>query len=204
MQLVDLHDNSKLMLACDDGTVRVWRNCGLHDEYPQPELVTAFHMFTDMVPTAKGGGIVLHWNQTEQKLIASGETRSIRLWDAVKEMKIRDYSTGTESSVTSMTSNDGNLICVGCKDGSVRVFDDRLMPQDSRVLTFYEQKSWILDVHIYPNERNVHILSGSLSGEIKWYDKRWPNPIKSINTGIGMTSMSVHPESDVFAWFVCL
>lgn len=201
IQLINTHDLTQLMTACDDGTVRVWRDFTLNDKFERPKLVTAFHIFNDMQPCSKSG-VILSWNQSEHKLIASGETRVIRLWDATKEMKIRDLNTGADSCVTSISTDCSHLICVGCSDGSVRVFDDRLMPHDSRVHTFYEHKGWIVNAHIYPHEDRFLIISGSLTGDIKWFDKRnATHPIKSISTGLGMTAMSVHSEANVFAWY---
>lgn len=202
IKLLNTHDLTQLMTGCDDGSVRVWRNFMSADKSEKPKLVTAFYIFNDMQNSTKNG-VILSWNQFEHKLIASGETRVIRLWDANKEMKIRDLNTGADSCVTSISTDDSHLICVGCSDGSVRVFDDRLMPHDSRVHTFYDHKGWIVNAHMYPHEDRFLIISGSLTGDIKWFDKRnATHPIKSISTGLGMTSMAVHSEANVFAWYV--
>jgi regulator-associated protein of mTOR len=202
IQLLNTNDNTLLMTGCDDGSIRIWRNFGINGRNESPEMVTAFHIFNDIQSSSKSSGVILSWNQSEQNLIATGEPRVIRLWDARKEMKIRDLTTGADTCVTSISTDNSHLICVGCGDGSVRVFDDRLMPHDSRVFTFYEHKSWIINAHIYPDhQKHVHIISGSLTGDIKWFDKRLPTSVKSISTGLGMTAMSVHPEADVFAWY---
>lgn len=204
IRLLNTHDMTQLMTGCDDGTVRVWRNFMTSDKSEKPKLVTAFHIFNDMMPSNKSG-VILSWNQLEQKLIASGETRVIRLWDARKEMRIRDLNIGADTCVTSICTDESHLICIGCSDGSVRVFDDRLMPHDSRVHTFYEHKGWIINAHLYPHEDRFLIISGSLTGDIKWFDKRnATHPIKSISTGLGMTSMAVHSEANVFAWYLSL
>ena len=200
IELLNTHDLTQLMTVCDDGSIRVWRNIMNADNSEKPRLVTAFQIFND-IQTSKSG-VILSWNQLEQKLIASGETRVIRLWDARKEMKIRDLNIGADTCVTSISTDGSHLICIGCSDGSVRVFDDRLMPHDSRVHTFYEHKGCIVNAHIYPHEDRFLIISGSVTGDIKWFDKRnATHPIKSKNTGLGMSAMAVHSEANVFAWY---
>ena len=51
----------------------------------------------------------------------------------------QDIPTEAESCVTSLVSDYGrSLLVVGCGDGSVRLFDRRLPPNDSRVMTMRE------------------------------------------------------------------
>ena len=38
------------------------------------------------------------------------------------------------------------LLVVGCGDGSVRLFDRRLPPNDSRVMAMREHQSWVVNV----------------------------------------------------------
>ncbi|XP_054159125.1 regulatory-associated protein of mTOR-like isoform X2 [Oppia nitens] len=199
LKLINTHDLTQLMTSCDDGSIRVWKDFTLNDKSEKIKLVTAFYIFNDMQPNNKNG-VIFEWNQWQHKLIASGEPRVIRLWDADKEMKIRDMNTGADKDVTSLSTDNSHYICVGYNDGSVRVFDDRLMPHDSRVHTFYDNKGYIVNAHIYPYEDGFLIISGSSTGDIKWFDKRnATHPIKSINTGLGMTAMTFHLEANVFA-----
>lgn len=60
----------------------------------------------------------------------------------------QDIPTGAESCVTSIVSDNigRSLLVVGCGDGSVRLFDRRLPPNDSRVMTLREHRSWVVNV----------------------------------------------------------
>lgn len=39
----------------------------------------------------------------------------------------------------------------GCGDGSVRLFDRRLSPQEARVMTWREHSVWVVDVNLRTN-----------------------------------------------------
>jgi len=40
------------------------------------------------------------------------------------------------------------LMVAGCGDGSVRLFDRRLSPQEARVMTWREHSAWVVDVNL--------------------------------------------------------
>lgn len=52
--------------------------------------------------------------------------------------------------------NKTGLITIGCADGSVRLFDRRLNPNEAKVKTWREHSTWILDIQI----RGDKIISG--------------------------------------------
>jgi len=84
----------------DDGNVKVWRNCvpdaGVVASSPQ--LVTAWQALTDMLPIAKGSGLVIDWDQTSSLMYTSGDVRIIRIWDVDTELRVQ-----VSSLVFSMT-----------------------------------------------------------------------------------------------------
>jgi len=47
----------------------------------------------------------MSWEQKQQQLLAAGDSPKIRLWDAEKELKICDIPSGTDTSVTSISSD---------------------------------------------------------------------------------------------------
>lgn len=202
LQLVNPHDITTLMLACDDGSVRAWRIHNIQDiNPPQPQLVTAFQIFSESSMSQKAAGTLIEWNQALCELYAAGDSKVIRIWDPEKEMKVGDIPTGVDCSITSLSTDGANLICAGCQFGNVRIYDKRVAHNDSRVLTFRDHCNWITNAYIYPeNAKHFHVISGSLSGDVKFWDKRLSNAIKTINVSQGMTTMSVHPEADIFAW----
>ncbi|XP_053210164.1 regulatory-associated protein of mTOR-like isoform X3 [Panonychus citri] len=201
-QLVNSHDITILLLACDDGNVKAWKLHSLQQDNSPPQLVTAFQILDELTrsPGSKGGsGIRIHWNQESRHLIGAGDSKMIRIWDSEKEARLRDLPTGADCSVTSLSS-DGSIICAGCQDGTIRLFDERCSPNDTRILTFREHAKWVVNAHLYPdNQKHVNVLSASTEGIVKFWDKRSPSAIKTIAVSQGLTSMAIHPEADVFA-----
>ena len=65
--------------------------------------------------------------------------------------------------MTSLVSDSvgRSLLVVGCGDGSVRLFDRRLSPNDSRVMTLREHHSWVVNV-VLEKECSESIISGRL------------------------------------------
>lgn len=86
------------------------------------------------------------WHQETQTIFAAGESRVIRLWDADKELKICDITTGTESGVVELVCNRNGLCAAGCTDGSIRLYDKRLPATNARVETYCEYIQPVLSV----------------------------------------------------------
>lgn len=195
--LVNPHDLSLLMIGSDDGSIKVWKDYNV--EKSHPKLVTAFQVFGDTVVTKKD--IISHWEQESCQLFAAGEPRVIRIWDSCRELKVQDMNTGADCSITSLSSDDEHLVCAGCQDGSIRIFDKRLNSNECRVLTFREHTRKIVKAHIFPgHEKHVSVISGSEDGDVRFWDKRILSSVKHMKIGNDLTSMDVHSDADVFAW----
>lgn len=169
MQLINPAEWTATMFGCDDGSVRLWKLHSIYRDYTlKPKLVSAFNMFNDTSPFGRSTGTLLHWEQKNLTLCAAYDNK-ICIWDAVKEMKVRDLITGSDSPpVSTLHSNEANLICAGCQDGSLRIFDKR----SQNNLTFRSVKSSpITNAHIFPKD-DKYIISGSASGDIKFFDPR--------------------------------
>jgi len=71
--------------------MKVWRNyvpeAGTLSSSAQ--LVTAWQVLTDMLPIAKGSGLVVDWDQTSSLLYTSGDVRIVRIWDAETELRVQ-------------------------------------------------------------------------------------------------------------------
>lgn len=212
MQLLNEAETASIMLGCDDGSVKLWKlrrgpdGYGWRDTASSPKLVTAFNVFHQMIPNAKSPGTLLHWEQATGELIAAGDSKLIRIWDAHKEMKSKDLVLGSDNPlVTSIHSDRSHCIGVGCNDGSVRIYDKRLAMNESRVITFREHNSAIVNAHLFPdNEKHAYIISGSTSGDIKFWDKRSASrSIKTIQMpgNSNLTAMSFHSIAETFAWY---
>ena len=79
-----------LLLLADDGNIKIWRNFFPESETQLAvEMVSAWQAVTDMLPTTKGAGLVADWDQSAALLYASGDVRSVRVWDVQKELKVQ-------------------------------------------------------------------------------------------------------------------
>ncbi|KAK3091702.1 hypothetical protein FSP39_022003 [Pinctada imbricata] len=199
MDFINPHDNTLLLCGSDDGAVRLWRNC-LSETNEGKELVTAFQAITEMIPTARRSGLVLDWEQETGTLLASGDVRIIRLWDAQTETKVQDIPTGADSCVTSMASDSfgRSLLIAGCGDGTVRLYDRRLAPSECRVMTLREHSRWILKVHLQRGSEGK-IISASSGGDIRFWDPRFTESVRTLNLQQGLTSVEIHKHADVLA-----
>ncbi|XP_075231155.1 regulatory associated protein of MTOR complex 1 [Lycorma delicatula] len=207
LDFVNPHDIALLLVGSEDGAVRLWSNYTSRE----PTLVTAWQALPDMTPICKphstgssGGGpsagLVMAWDQQEQKLVVAGDTRIIRTWDAHRELKVGDIPTGADSCVTSLSidSSGGPLLAAGCGDGSVRLFDRRLPAQEARVMTYREHASWVVCVSLRGDATNT-LLSGCVRGDVRFFDIRCHTSKLTCTTSQYMTSMAVHRNADVFA-----
>ncbi|KTF84667.1 hypothetical protein cypCar_00043268 [Cyprinus carpio] len=76
-------------------------------------------------------GMVVDWEQETGLLMTSGDVRVIRIWDTEREMKVQDIPTGADSCVTSLSCDpQRSLVAAGLGDGSVRVYDRRMGPNE--------------------------------------------------------------------------
>lgn len=72
-------------------------------------------------------------------------------------------------------------MCVGCGDGTVRVFDRRLSPHESKIITFREHTSWVVNAALI-NEREI------ISGRYRFGD---------LPMHVLLTSLSILLISDI-------
>jgi regulatory associated protein of mTOR len=77
--------------------VRVYRNYE-NDQSPM-ELVTSFRALNDRIKVKRGSGMVLDWQQSNGILLASGDVRIVRVWDAHRELclQVRDKASSRSS-----------------------------------------------------------------------------------------------------------
>lgn len=100
-------------------------------------------------------GMVLTWQQMDQKIVVGGDSKYLRIWDAEKEMKFGDIPLNADSAVKTLTSSPDGVIAAGFKDGSVRLFDKRCAPVDAKLMTFRDHTSTILAACIRDDCENL-------------------------------------------------
>ena len=147
-------------------------------------------------------GLVTSWEQRTLTLAVTGDVRIVRIWDAESELKKVDFPTGADCCVTSLdTDGTGSMMVVGCGDGSVRLFDRRITPNEARVMTWREHNAWVLGAYFLKNGLHPsRLISASSSGDVKIFDLRKNSSQTTVQTGRGITSFAVHDDANNFAW----
>ncbi|XP_053150841.1 regulatory-associated protein of mTOR isoform X3 [Hemicordylus capensis] len=205
MEYLNGQDYSLLLTATDDGAIRVWKNFA--DLEKNPEMVTAWQGLSDMLPTTRGAGMVVDWEQETGLLMTSGDVRVIRIWDTDREMKVQDIPTGADSCVTSLSCDSHrSLIVAGLGDGSVRVFDKRMALSECRVMTYREHTAWVVKAYLQKHPEG-NIMSVSVNGDVRFFDPRMPESVKVLQIVKGLTALDIHPQANLFACaasFPCL
>uniref|UniRef100_A0A6Q2Y7L3 Raptor N-terminal CASPase-like domain-containing protein n=1 Tax=Esox lucius TaxID=8010 RepID=A0A6Q2Y7L3_ESOLU len=180
----------------DDGALRIWKNFA---DQRNPEMVTAWQGLSDMLPTTRGAGMVVDWEQETGLLMASGDVRVIRIWDTEREMKVQDIPTGADSCVTSLScDSQRSLIAAGLGDGSVRIYDRRMGPNECRVMTYREHTSWVVKAHLQ-KQTDGNIISVSVDGDVRFFELRSPDSVNVLQTVKGLTALDIHPQANLFA-----
>ncbi|XP_077780213.1 regulatory-associated protein of mTOR isoform X4 [Podarcis muralis] len=197
MEYLNGQDCSLLLTATDDGAIRVWKNFA--DLEKNPEMVTAWQGLSDMLPTTRGAGMVVDWEQETGLLMTSGDVRIIRIWDTDREMKVQDIPTGADSCVTSLSCDSHrSLIVAGLGDGSVRVYDRRMALSECRVMTYREHTAWVVKAYLQKHPEG-NIMSVSVNGDVRFFDPRMPESVKVLQIVKGLTALDIHPHANLFA-----
>jgi regulator-associated protein of mTOR len=128
-------------------------------------MVSSFRALNTLISVRKGSGLVLEWQQGPGVIVAGGDSRSIRLWDAHRECalsvsvyrsgfdepvftSLQEISTQSESPLTSLATDPENnmMFIAGFGDGNIKLFDRRLEEGDSVVRVWREHSSWVQGV----------------------------------------------------------
>lgn len=93
MQWINEARSSLLCVGTNDGAVRVWRDV-LESNASEPTLATALNVLPDINPSDRGSGLVFDWLQSAGKLIAGGNSSTVRLFsiNAVIEKELTRYA----------------------------------------------------------------------------------------------------------------
>ncbi|KAI5786219.1 raptor N-terminal caspase like domain-containing protein [Pyronema domesticum] len=198
IKLLNEDDVALLMTGSGDGVVRIYRN---YESEQNCELVSSWRALTDLLPSQRSSGLVADWQQGRGTMLVGGDMKVIRVWDAPREMCMSDIPARSGSCITSLTSEQvaGNIFVAGFGDGAVRVYDRRLAPRDSMVRAWKDHKSWIVKVHMQRGGMR-ELVSGAATGEVKLWDIRMDQPVKSFNAhSKGMRNLAVHEHAPVIA-----
>ncbi|SPO20502.1 related to KOG1 - Subunit of TORC1, a rapamycin-sensitive complex involved in growth control [Ustilago trichophora] len=199
--------DAMLLVGSAEGNVRIYR----HYDSPAhtagfrgPELASSFQALPDLVRSKRPSGLVVDWLQGSGHLLAGGDSRVIRVWDAHRELCVVDIPTRASSCVTSISSESdfGHLFVAGFGDGTVGVYDRRNPPEASLVRLWEEHQTWVQDVHLQ-KRGSRELVTASVDGEVRLWDMRVRSSIAKLSLGgkLGgkLSCMAVHERIPLFA-----
>eukprot|EP00002_Diphylleia_rotans_P019938 TRINITY_DN3858_c0_g2_i1.p1 TRINITY_DN3858_c0_g2~~TRINITY_DN3858_c0_g2_i1.p1 ORF type:complete len:1260 (+),score=219.57 TRINITY_DN3858_c0_g2_i1:53-3832(+) len=188
-------DLNLLAASSDDAVVRIWRNYDLSGEQ---QLVSAWRAFPTLSLKQNGSGLVMDWSTESDVIVTSGDVKSIKLWSVERELSFQEIPTETDASVTCIAASR-NTMSVGFSDGMVKLYDIRAPNTSSLVQTFTEHKAWVVNTFIQKHGQQ-DIISGSVSGDIRFWDVRAGASVKSITAhSSSMVSFTAHDNVPLLA-----
>ncbi|KXN84995.1 WD repeat-containing protein mip1 [Leucoagaricus sp. SymC.cos] len=191
-----------IVVGSAEGIVRLYRNFDPVLEQGPVQIVSAFRALNEVIQSRQGTGLVMDWKQSAGTLLAGGDSRVIKVWDAQTETQGLDLDTNSESPVTAISSDMGNsqTFAASFADGMVKIFDRRIEDEDSIVRTYSDHTAWVQNVRWHAR-KGYQLMSASVDGQIKLWDMRGPPlPIKTSNIQPqGLAAFDAHPLTDVSA-----
>jgi regulator-associated protein of mTOR len=193
----------------------------------KPSLISSFFAAPDIVTDKRySSGLVLDYQQFGGKLTAGGNTKYIRSWDIAMEKCVNTFESKSDACLTTLTTawdysfDSGysglgpDVIVCGYGNGSLRVFDTRSIKGDVLYLSdlsrsssarrrkyseYDEHTSWIVDVSFTTYGGRHEVVSGCVSGNIKFWDLRYSSSVRTIDHKMQMTALAAHSNVPMFA-----
>ncbi|GAB4856275.1 Regulatory-associated protein of TOR 1 [Ancistrocladus abbreviatus] len=200
--LVNELDDSLLLTASGDGSIRIWKG---YAQKGGQKLVTAFSSLQGHRPGVRSYmNAVVDWQQQSGYLYASGETSPIMVWDLDKEQLVNSTPTSSDSSISALAASQvhGGQFAAGFVDGSVRLFDIRTpelivcasQPHTQRV-------ERVVGIGFQPGLDPAKIVSASQAGDIQFIDMRnHEDSYLTIDAHRGsLTALAIHRHAPIIA-----
>jgi regulator-associated protein of mTOR len=198
VKFINEDDQALLVTGSSDGVVKVYRD---YDDENKIEVVSSLRGLVDLVPSTKNSGLVLDWVQGQGKFLVAGDVKVIRIWNAATEICANEIPSRSQSCITALTSDQvaGQVFVAGFGNGKVQIFDQRLKPGEAMIKRYSSHKQWITNVHMQRGGMR-ELVSGSRNGEIKLWDMRMSEALRTIQaTKSTLRTLSVHEHAPVFA-----
>lgn len=207
LEFLNAHDVGVIMAGYSDSTIRLWRPKETSDEN---QLLSAWHGLLDFntssaakvscseAAPAAHGGLVLAWHQRTQTIMAAGEAKYIRLWDAEREMRICDIPSGSDTAVLKLSCAPNGIFAAGFYDGSVRIFDRRCPPAETRCATIREHINPVLAICLRDDCESL--VTADVSASVRLYDIRKAySSVQNWSAGTDVSAMAIHTSADILA-----
>lgn len=197
---------TRLLVGSADGDVRIYAN---YDEPcwkagKGPKLVSSMRALPHLIRSKRPSGLIMDWQQISGSLLVGGDSRSVRIWDAHRELCVCDVPTWVPSCVTSISSETdiGHIFVCGFGNGTIATYDRRNPPETSLVRMWREHPDWISNVHLQKRS-NRELVSAGTDGTVKVWDLRVLKSLKTKNWSSELhgklSAMDVHDGAGIFA-----
>ncbi|KAM7463906.1 hypothetical protein LguiA_032027 [Lonicera macranthoides] len=199
--LVNELDDSLLLVASSDGSVRIWKDYSLKGKQ---RLVTAFSSVQGHRPGVRSVNAVVDWQQQSGYMYASGEISSTMVWDLDKEQLVSPIPLASDCSISALAASQihGGQFAAGFVDGSVRLYDIRTPDSLVCVTRPHTQRvEKVVGIGFQPGLDPAKIVSASQAGDIQFLDIRsQKNAYLTIDAHRGsLTALAVHRHAPLIA-----
>jgi regulatory associated protein of mTOR len=153
LHVINQWQGGMILAGSADGVARLYRNYDSEAGAGPPQLVSAFRVLGESVPVKRGAGLVLDWRQPGGTLLAGGDARVIKLWDAHTESALMDLDTNAEAPCCALSSEAGGAgatFLAAFADGGVKLMDRRMEEDDAVVRSYRAHASWVQNARWHP------------------------------------------------------
>lgn len=203
LQFMNEDDVPILIVGSNDGTVKLYNNfCDLN----RCRLISSWQTLSNMTWSNNGTNFVFEWVQARGDLIATGNVKTINLWNALREQCYKTIPKRSPLPITSLTCDqlEGQIIVAGFSNGDIRVYDKRCKARQEMVKEWLSNKA---DKSARSSINNLHLqrggyrelVSGSNNGLVELWDIRLMDPVETFSTGPLLKSMKVHEHAPIIA-----
>ncbi|KAF2610644.1 hypothetical protein F2Q70_00009766 [Brassica cretica] len=198
--LINELDDSFLLVASCDGSVRIWKNYATKGKQ---KLVTGFSSIQGHKPNARDLNAVVDWQQQSGYLYASGEVSTVALWDLEKEQLLRSIPSESECGVTALSASQvhGGQLAAGFADGSLRLYDIRSSEPLVCATRPHQKVERVVGLSFQPGLDLAKVVSASQAGDIQFLDLRTTkDTYLTIDAHRGsLTALAVHRHAPIIA-----
>lgn len=233
-RFINEDDQALLLTGSSDGIVRIFRNYDSPEDIELvsafralTKMIPSTKMAGLVLDWQQGQGklivagdaqVIKIWDAAKEicttvchffllsPIISAHDTTFVSV--SVTNLLIPKQEIGARSSspLTSLTTDAvaGNILVAGYGDGALRVFDQRIKPQNAMQMLWKKHKQWITNVHMQRGGLR-ELVSGCRDGQVKMWDLRWKDEVatvKAVEGGGVMRGLSVHEHAPVFAAYV--
>ncbi|KAL3274396.1 hypothetical protein HHI36_015789 [Cryptolaemus montrouzieri] len=225
LEWINGHDVAMLMVGVDDGSVKVFKPNVASSKEPRlitswqafndlkpvnTGLLLCWEQRTQTLITAGDSRVLRFWDADKELKafdLVTGTDSSITCIDSsfanTSHDRVSTCATTDDYSFYDDTFKElrfeqscNGYVVVGCADGSVRLFDRRCAPMDSKVKVWMEHGQSVLGVQLL---RDNLLISAGAGGDVKLYDIRKNSSINTQQVQNGISCFDIHNSAGIYS-----